>query len=40
MNLQEIKQKFGKKRYIAALIVVLLLCGWGYKQYKAKKNLL
>ncbi len=37
MNLQEIKQKFGKKRYIAALIVVLLLCGWGYKQYKAKK---
>ena len=37
MNLQEIKQKFSKKRYIAALIVVLLLCGWGYKQYKAKK---
>lgn len=37
MNLQEIKQKFGKKRYIAALIVILLLCGWGYKQYKAKK---
>ena len=37
MNLQEIKQKFGKKRYIAALIVVLLLCGWGYKQYKEKK---
>ncbi len=37
MNLEDIKQKYCKKRYIAALVVVLAIGGWGINQYNAKR---
>ena len=37
MNLDEIKQKYCKKRYIAILVAVLAIGGVAYQQYNTKK---
>ncbi len=37
MNLEEIKQKYGKKRYIIALVAVIAIGGWSYKIYNSKR---